>query len=74
MSRAMNVKMAEADVAASCRKAGVSISASETLPQGGTHLVCKTSDGADEMRHVLRNHLIAGKVKRFAFVALRASR
>jgi hypothetical protein len=74
MSRAMNLSMAEADVTDSCRKAGVSISTSETLPEGGTHLVCTTGDGADEMRMILRKHIITGKVKRFAFVALRASR
>lgn len=74
MSRAINLMMAEAAVTESCRKAGVSISAIETLPSGGTHLVCTTGDGAEEMRHILKRHLIAGRVKRFAFYSLRASR
>jgi hypothetical protein len=73
MSRAMNVKLGEAEVTALCKKHGVSVSDIETLPTGGTHLVCNTSDGADQMRHSLKRHLIEGKVKRFAFYALRAS-
>lgn len=64
----MNLKMAEADVLARCAKAGVAVSASETLPQGGTHLVTVTGDGAEEMRRLLRTHLIEGRVKRFAFM------
>ncbi len=74
MSRAINIEMAEAAVAESCRKAGVAISAIETLPSGGTHLVCITADGAAEMRHIFKRNLIDGRVKRFAFYSLRASR
>ena len=43
------------------------------VPCGGTHLVCTTGEGAEEMRHQLRRHIIPGKVKRFAFYHLRAS-
>ena len=67
MSRAMNVKLAEADVTARCKSAGVSISAIETLPGGGTHLVCRTSEGADQMRGLMAKQMIAGRVKRFAY-------
>ena len=73
MSRAMNLSIAEAAVTESCRKAGVSISAIETLPSGGTHLVCTTAQGAEEMRHLLKRHVIAGRVKRFAFYSLRGA-
>ena len=68
MSRAMNVKLAEADVNARCQKAGVAISAIETLPQGGTHVVLVTGEGAETMRDVFGKHLIEGRVKRFAFM------
>ena len=68
MSRAMNVKMAEDQVKALCDKAGVSISAIEVLPSGGTHLVCTTSDGAEAMRGKLKSHLIEGTVRRFPFI------
>lgn len=68
MSRAMNLKLAEADVAARCKTAGVSISAIETLPGGGTHLVCTTSEGAARMRGLFAKQIIAGRVKRFAFL------
>lgn len=68
MSRAMNVRLPEAEVTAMCHSAKVVISAIETLPAGGTHLVCLTSEGADEMRHKLKKHLIEGRVKRFPFL------
>lgn len=70
MSRAMNLKLKQADVEAACAKAGVVISAIETLPSGGTHLVCKTGEGADDMRHLFKASLIEGKVKRFAFISV----
>jgi len=67
MSRAMNVGLPEAKVAAICEEAGVRVSDIETLPSGGTHLVCVTSEGADDMRHRLKGHIIEGMVKRFPF-------
>jgi hypothetical protein len=69
MSRAMNLKLPEAAVRERCQKSGVSISAIEVLPSGGTHLVCLTSEGADEMRHSFRNDIISGRVNRYAFYA-----
>ena len=73
MSRAMNLTLAEAEVLASCKSAGVAISAIEVLPTGGTHLVCLTGDGAEEIRRKLKKHLIEGRVRRYAFYNLRAS-
>lgn len=67
MSRAMNTTMREAQVAVLCERAGVRISYIETLPSGGTHLVCLTCEGAEEMRHRLKGQLIEGRVKRFPF-------
>ena len=67
MSRAMNSDLPEAQVAAMCKAAGARISDIETLPSGGTHLVCVTSEDAEEMRSRLKGHLIEGRVKRFAF-------
>lgn len=72
MSRAMNVSLAEADVAALCKTAGVAISAIEVLPSGGTHLVCLTGDGAEDMRHRMKKHLITGRVRRYPFYNPRA--
>ena len=74
MSRAMNLKLAEADVVTRCNKAKVSVSAIETLPSGGTHLVCTTGEGAEQMRRVFKKSIIEGRVKRFAFSALPSSR
>ena len=71
MSRAINFSMPQAGVVAMCTKAGVSISAIEELPSGGTHLVCTPGDGAEEMRTRLKAHIIQGRVKRYAFASVR---
>jgi hypothetical protein len=71
MSRAMNLKLPEDKVRQRCDAAGVSISAIETLPSGGTHLVCTTGEGAEEMRLKLGAHLIEGPVRRFPFYRAR---
>lgn len=64
----MNVALSEAKVTAACKKAEVSISAIETLPAGGTHLVTTTGEGAETMRDLLANHLIEGRVRRFGYM------
>lgn len=71
MSRAINLELSEADVRARCHESGVSISAIEPLQSGGTHLVCTTGDGADEMRLRLSDHVIHGAVRRFPFYGAR---
>ena len=71
MSRAINLALPESNVKARCAESGVSISAIEPLPSGGTHLVCTTSEGANEMRLRLANHLIEGVVRRFPFYRAR---
>ena len=67
MSRAMNLQLPEENVRERCKKSGVSISAIEVLPSGGTRLVCTTGEGADEMRLKLKGHIIQGAVQRFRF-------
>ena len=67
MSRAMNINLPEPEVRAICDNLSISISAIETLPSGGTHLVCTTIEGADDARKKFKKTLIEGKVKRFAF-------
>ena len=67
MSRAINLRVPEADVVARCAAGGVSISAVEPLPSGGTHLVCTTMAGAEEMRLQFRDHIIEGVMRRFPF-------
>ena len=71
MSRAINFKLPEEKVRKRCDDRGVSISAIEPLPSGGTHLVCKTIEGADEMRLTFKNHIIQGAVPRFPFFRAR---
>jgi hypothetical protein len=67
MSRAMNLQLSGPDVRARCDECGVSINAIEPLKSGGTHLVCTTGQGADEMRLRLKEYIIRGPVRRFAF-------
>jgi hypothetical protein len=73
MSRSMNLRLSEADVRAHCVAAGISISTIEPLPAGGTHLVCVTGEGADEIRLRFQNHLIPDVVRQFPFYRARAS-
>lgn len=67
MSRAMNILLDQDDVTERCKQHGIVISAIEPLPGAGTHLVCKTSEGADAARIKFKAFLIKEKVKRFAF-------
>ena len=69
MSRAMNLSLPELKVKERCDKAGVSISAIEVLPSGGTHLVLRTSEGAETMRVHFKKDMIEGRVKRYAFAS-----
>jgi hypothetical protein len=71
VSRAVNLALSEPDVKARCAESGVSISAIEPLQSGGTHLVCTTSAGADEIRLQLQDHIIKGTVRRFPFYGSR---
>lgn len=64
----MNLSLPSSKVEATCDKLGVSISAIEALPAGGTHLVCTLSEGAEAIRHKLKRNLIEGRVQRFAFM------
>lgn len=63
----MNLALEKSVVTRRCHSAGVEISATETLPSGGTRLICTTLDGADAMRAKLRKHLLDSGEKRFPF-------
>jgi len=56
--RSISLSLPEHKVVQLCRTSGVSIFATERLPQGVTLVYCKTSDGADELRKRFRNHLV----------------
>lgn len=64
MSRVLFVSLDEGAVLKRCLSAKVGISALESLPTGGTRLVCMSTDGADAMRRKLRSHLIKTHVAR----------
>lgn len=67
MSRAINLALPEEKVRLACENSRISISAIEPLPSGGTHLVCTTGDGAEEIRLKFSANIIHGVVRRFAF-------
>lgn len=67
MSRAMNIALPQDEVAALCQREGVAISDIETLPGGGTHLVCRDSKGAELVRRKLAASLIRRHIYRYAF-------
>ena len=64
MSRVLFVALDESSVLKRCLSAKVGISALESLPAGGTRLVCMSTDGADAMRRKLRSPLIKTQVAR----------
>lgn len=63
-TRAMNLNLPEREVIDRCRRGAIAISATEDLLSGGTHLVCKTIEGADEARILFRRDVIEGRVRR----------
>lgn len=59
MSRVLFIALDEGEVVAKCLAQKVGISAVERLPDGGTRLVCMSSDGAVRMRRKFKSQLIA---------------
>lgn len=74
MSRALFLKLTEAEVIARCQAEKVGISALETLPAGGVRLVCMSSEGAATMNRKLRTSLIADTARRAPFRPLHSGR
>jgi hypothetical protein len=64
MSRVIHLSLDEKAVATRCQTEKVGVSAIESLPGGGTRLVCMSSDGAERIRKKLKSHVIAGEVTR----------
>lgn len=67
MSRALFVKLSAAEVEAKCQAHSVEISALERLPDGGTRVVCNSSDGAALMARKFKGSLIADTARREPF-------
>lgn len=61
----MYLDLDEGRVIARCLKEKIGVSAIERLPSGGVRLVCQSGEGAEQIRTVLRTHLLEeGDVKR----------
>lgn len=71
MSRALNLKMTEAEVVRHCRDKSIGISALEALPDGGMRLVCMSGYGAAQIRSKLKSRIMEGEVRRERFRPLR---
>jgi len=58
VTRAVYLDLDEGKVIARCLKEKVGVSAIERLPSGGVRLVCMSGEGAEQMRTVLKAHLL----------------
>ena len=67
MSRAIDFTWTEEEAMRRCADAGVGISAIEPLLKGGTHLVCRTNDGAATLRRLHPKEILVGPQKRSPF-------
>jgi hypothetical protein len=67
MSRAININASEQDVIAQSKAHGISVSAIEELPSGGTRVVLTSMADATAMRLVFATRLIDGPVDRTPF-------
>lgn len=68
MSRAINVTATQAEVQARAAASGVSISAIETIPAGGTRVVFTHIADAELMRRMFADEMIAGTIVRTPWV------
>ena len=64
MSREIYLNVGESFVVAQCRAENVGVSSIESLPSGGTRLVCMSVKGAETMREKLAKNLAKGEVAR----------
>lgn len=71
MSRALNLKMTEAEIVRHCKDKSIGISALEALPDGGMRLVCMSGFDAAQMRSKLKGKIIEGEVRRERFRPVR---
>ena len=67
MSRAVNLSLGQSDVRLLCEKRGIAISAMESLPTGGTRLVCVLPEGTEAVRHYARASVLDDSVARFRY-------
>ena len=66
MSRVLFVNLDQDQIVTKCLIEKVGISAIERLPQGGTRLVCMSTDGAERMNAKFKKHLIHAELVRAA--------
>ncbi len=64
MSRVVHLSLDEGVVVIRCLSEKVGVSAIESLPGGGTRLVCMSGDGAALIRKKLKTYLIDDDVER----------
>ena len=64
MSRAMNLALSESEVTTLCTAAGISVSAIEPLPSGGTRVVLMNSADAAKIIKAFGSKVLTGTVAR----------
>jgi hypothetical protein len=73
MSRAININAAEADIVASCAKAGITISMIERLPSGGNRVVLNNTADTKAVAKTFSRQLLTDDVPRRPHFPGRAS-
>ncbi|TXC72811.1 hypothetical protein FSB78_06800 [Sphingomonas ginsenosidivorax] len=68
MSRAINIRAAEAQVVSVCKKHNAIISAIETLPAGGTRVVLTTATEAAAIAKAFGSKVMTGPVTRTSWI------
>ena len=73
MSRALNINAPEADIVASCAKAGITISMVEKLQSGGTRVVLNNTADAQAVAKTFSRKLLTDDVTRMPLFPDRGS-
>lgn len=64
MSRVLNLRATEGELAALCVKLGIGVSVMEPLLSGGTRIVLDNMEGTESLRRAMAKNLLKGPVKR----------
>lgn len=64
MSRALNLSVPEAEVAALCNELGIIMTSIEPLLPTGTRVVCRTKEGTLALQKKFRTKIIEGSIRR----------
>ena len=64
MSRVLNIRATEAELAAMCVKLGIGVSVIEPLPAGGSRIVLDNMEATESLRCAMTKRIIDGPTQR----------